>query len=361
MTVLASINEILPHIKNEIDARKAKKIKVSILYAFNASGKTRLSKLFVDQYHEQVLCYNAFIEDLFSWDNENYILNIDINSWVAKLINEHGLENQIIDNFQNLTGTKLQPTFHLPEGEISFHFYSGDTDKPENIKISKGEESVFIWSIFYTILCLALENLNEEPENRETREFDGYQYIIIDDPVSSVDDTKIIKIALELRELIYKSNNKVKFFITTHHALFFNILFNSRNKYCSMKSYILSKSDAGFHLEKQETDAPFAYHHVVRHEIERAIKNEGVQKYHFNLFRALLEKTANFLGYRNWEDMLVGDAYGKVIKKTLHHYSHNSLSTIEPKDLSERDKEDFKAAFNSFAKEFKWGVSDYAQ
>ena len=55
--------------------------KVQLIYAFNASGKTRLSRAFRelidpkteerdDDYRPKVLYYNAFTEDLFYWDND---------------------------------------------------------------------------------------------------------------------------------------------------------------------------------------------------------------------------------------------------------------------------------------------------
>jgi len=145
--------------------------------------------------------------------------------------------------------------------------------------------------------------------------------------------------------------------VTTHHALFFNILFNSfkSDPHIAQKGYILSKSNLELHLKEQKADSPFAYHHVVVSEIGRAIENNEVQKHHFNLFRTLLEKTSNFLGYKRWEDMLVGDAYGNVIKKIFHHYSHSSLSELEHKDLSPQDKDDFATAYRSFIQDFKWG------
>ena len=57
--------------------------KVQLIYAFNASGKTRLSRTFKElvapktndddaeeQPRPKVLYYSAFTEDLFYWDND---------------------------------------------------------------------------------------------------------------------------------------------------------------------------------------------------------------------------------------------------------------------------------------------------
>ena len=371
MNSFASIDEALPYIKRELDAGDVANKKVLVLYACNASGKTRLSKLFNEQhkggnpYSEQVLYYNAFTEDLFSWDNNDYALQVDSNSRIFKTIEDEGLENRIIDNFQKFTGSKIEPAFDFvysePDGQVIFGIYKGDDSNVENIKISRGEESVFVWSVFYTILNAVIEELSDasEGDGSETN-FDNIKYIVIDDPVSSMDDTRIITIALELAELITKSESKLKFLITTHHALFFNILFNAgKNSKWNRKTYILSKSDEKIHLIPQEKDSPFAYHHVIISDIERAIKENEIKKYHFNLFRALLEKTANFLGYsEGWRNLLPEEKHGKAIIKVLDHYSHNSLSDLESKDLSENNKKDFKEAFHYFIREFKWGMKN---
>lgn len=328
------------------------------MFACNSSGKTRLSKLFADLHDENILYYNAFTEDLFAWDNADYVLKIDTNAWLFKFIQEEGLDRRIIDNFQRLTGSKLEPAFDFAQSQVTFALHTGGEEKPKNIKISRGEESVFIWSVFYTVLDIAIDTLNEPVADRSTEDFNDIQYIVIDDPVSSMDDTRIITVALDLAELIAKSKNQLKFLITTHHALFFNILFNAKKNW-NRKNYILSKSGADLLLKIQAIDSPFAYHHLIKNEIEKAINDNDVKKYHFNLFRALLEKTANFLGYADgWKTCLRGTNTATDFIKALDHYSHNSLSDLESKDLSEDDKQNFKKAYESFVQEFKWGAAE---
>ena len=113
-----------------------------------------------------------------------------------------------------------------------------------NIKVSKSEESILIWSIFYSILETAIEALNtEEVENRITDEFNYLEYIVIDDPVSSIDDSRIIEIAVNLFRIINSSKNKqLNFLITTHHALFYNVLFNSLRRISKSEAKRFSKS-----------------------------------------------------------------------------------------------------------------------
>ena len=365
-----SIENVCARIKKELDTPNPEKpdhTKLMVLYACNASGKTRMSKRFADQYDEQVLCYNAFMEDYFSWDNDGYVLEVNANAWIIKIVLEQGLNNQIIENFQLFTGSKLEPilasaekTIQTPKGRVSvpihtFTFLDLETQEP--IKISRGEESVFIWSVFYTILKAAIDTLNEKADDSETS-FDNIQYIVIDDPVSSMDDTRIITVALELAKLIKKSKNQLKFLITTHHALFFNVLFNVRGKNWDRKNYILSKSGAEFFLKGQGSESPFAYHHVAMADIEKAIKDEDIKKYHFNIFRALLEKTANFLGYDSWKICLKGSGHSDAFAKIIDHYSHDRLSDLEYRDITNDEKVEFVEAFNFFTdKYFKQEVT----
>ena len=150
MAEFDSIEAVAGKIKENLDSDANKK-QISILYAFNSTGKTRLSTAFTElANNDNVLCYNAFVEDLFKWDNENYILSLDPKSWIVKLIKEQGIEKNIIDNFSKIINSKIEPEFNLSKGEITFNIVSGDDSAKSKIKISKGEESMFIWSIFYT-------------------------------------------------------------------------------------------------------------------------------------------------------------------------------------------------------------------
>lgn len=357
-----SIEDVAEEIKNKLDKDTGKK-KILALYAFNSTGKTRISNILNNKDSEdeedikKVLCYNIFLEDIFSWNNDDYILRFDKNSWISKFVLDQGLENNIIGNFKSIIDYKIEPSFDFDEGEVIFNFVSGDSNSRNNIKISKGEESVFIWSFFYTILEIAIESLNDDI-NKTTSTFDDLEYVIIDDPVSSIDDTKIIAIAIKLVELIKACNNKkIKFLITTHHALFYNVLVNSfknkkeKNPY-NFDNYILSKDNYIFKFLKQN-DSPFSYHLIIKNIIERAIKDNDIKRYHFNLFRNLLEKTSNFLGYNNWSECLSDDNKEKFIR-LLNLYSHNKISELESKELPGEDKLIFQQTFNDFISKFKW-------
>ena len=93
-----------------------------------------------------------------------------------------GLARRITENFQKFIGSNIVPTFDIEGGQITFDIYDGDEIIFEKIKISRGEESVFIWSTFYTILNDAIETLDESSDNSSELSLDGYRYIVIDDP-----------------------------------------------------------------------------------------------------------------------------------------------------------------------------------
>lgn len=349
-----TLTQVADHIKTKLNL-KSEKQKIALIYAFNGTGKTRLSNEFGDE--KKALRYNAFLEDLFVWDNENCIFRVDASSEIVELIEDQGLEDQIAKNFKKLTHSKIEPSFDVQSGEITFNFAPGDDRSVENIKISKGEESLFVWSIFYTVLESAISVLDvEEIENRETDVFNNLEYIIFDDPISSIDDTKIITMAIDLIKLIRSLKNKqIKFLMTTHHALFYNIFHTEFSRANNWKDhpFLLSKNETEFLLDEQK-DSPFGYHLVIKDAIQQAISENGIEKYHFNLFRGILEKTANFLGYSSWTMCLEkGDNQKKIIR-LVNFYSHSKLSELETKQVPSEHKELFKDCFDDFINRFHW-------
>lgn len=360
MEEFKSIEELFESIKNKFDSCNSTK-KIIALYAFNSTGKTRLANKFQQINNEdesennfvKSLCHSVFLGDIFTWDNENYILNFDKNFWIIKLIIDQGLENNIVRNFKDITNSKIEPLFDFTKGEVSFGIASGDEQNESNIKISKGEESVLIWSIFYAVLETVIDTLNTDEFLRTTSEFNDLRYIVIDDPVSSIDDTKIVSIAVKLVILIDScKNTNTKFLITTHHALFYNVIVNSikRIKRCNFESLKLSKDNGILKLSKQG-DSPFGYHLLLKETIKNAILDDKIERYHFNLFRGLLEKTANFFGKEGWGDCISGDGKDEFAR-LLNLYSHNKLSDLEPRELSNEDKDIFKQTFDIFIKEY---------
>lgn len=318
------------------------------------NGDTEFEELEVVS--KKILYYNAFTEDLFYWDNdlENDTepkLKVHPNSFTRWIFEEQGQDRNIITNFQHYTDEKLTPNFNKEFTEVTFSYERGNNEHSHYIKTSKGEESSFVWCVFYSLLEQVIEVLNEaEPSDRETDQFDQLEYVFIDDPVSSLDDNHLIEIAVNLAELIKSGAlTDLKFIITTHNPLFYNVLcneFNNPNKSTGynnkhFKKHRLEKKEEGiYELIEQPNDSPFSYHLFLINEIEKAIESERIYKYHFNFLRNVLEKTSTFLGYSHWKDLLLPVKGSRVAyeNRILNLSSHSKHSAEEIVELTNDDK-----------------------
>lgn len=340
--------------------------KVQLIYAFNGTGKTRLSREFKnliapknenaegeepgETTRTKILYYNAFTEDLFYWDNDlqndgDPKLKIQPNSftdWLLTLLRDLGQDGNITHRFQSYANNKLTPFFSEDFREVTFSIERGNDERTESLKISKGEESNFIWSVFYTLLDQVISILNvAEVGERETDQFNQLEYIFIDDPVSSLDENHLIDLAVNLAGLIKSSQSDLKFIVTTHSPLFYNVLFNEvNNKTCYMLEQL---EDGTFDLTKKDGDSnkSFSYHLYLKNTLEQAISSSRVERYHFTLLRNLYEKTASFLGYPRWSELLPGDKtayFNRIIQFT----SHSTLSNEAIAEPTREEKQTVK-------------------
>ncbi len=371
-----SLTEIAQRLK---DSNK----KVQLIYAFNGTGKTRLSRKFkeliapksisenddeqVDPARTKILYYSAFTEDLFYWDNDLEFdvkpkLKIQANTfteWLLWLLKDQGQDRNITTNFQHYTNSKLTPNFTPNFSEVDFSLESGNDQSLQNLKISKGEESNFIWSIFYSLLKQIFSELAiEDTSNRSTQDFNTLEYVFIDDPVSSLDDSHLIELAVDLAYLIKSNKSELKFVITTHSPLFYNVLCNEfnndfykqtpdGNRECTYKRgqlerYRLDKKSDDSFLTSSSNDRPFSYHLFLLSELRKAIDSQQIRKYHFSFLRNILEKTSTFLGYRHWEELLektVDGSPNPFASRIMNLSSHSAHAGEEVTDIEERDKE----------------------
>lgn len=420
------MSQTLTQIAQElIDADK----KVQLIYAFNGTGKTRLSREFkkliapknidgegiseTGPSRSKILYYSAFTEDLFYWDNDLDAdaapkLKIQPNTftgWLINLLQDLGEDGNIVTNFQRYTSSKATPTFNqeyesnskdnnnnnvvisvpafsevtfqvaknnptIPEvlGDVTEDDLTSVQGQYEKIKISKGEESNFVWSIIYTLLEQVVSTLNEtDATNRITDEFDKLEYIFIDDPVSSLDDSHLIELAVNLSDLIKSSKSSLKFIITTHSPLFFNVLYNelgnkayekdvdgeyilTYNANRAFKKYRLEKQvDGLYQMLEQKTDSPFSYHLFLLSEIQKAITDGQIRKYHFSFMRNVLEKMATFLGYNHWPALLPKRTDGKpdsFANRILNLSSHSAHAGEETAVIEDEDKDKLEGLVN---------------
>lgn len=298
----------------------------------------------------KILYYNAFTEDLFYWDNDldrdaEPKLIIQPNTytdWLLTLLKDLGQDGNIVKYFQHFTKGKLTPHFSEDFSEVSFSIERGDNERSGNLKISKGEESNFIWSVFYTLLDQVINILNVvEKDDRETDQFNNLEYVFIDDPVSSLDENHLIELAVNLAVLIKSSQSAIKFIITTHSPLFYNVLYNELNaKVC----YLLERlEDGNFTLiEKQgDSNKSFTYHLYLKQTLEKAIADNNIEKYHFTLLRNLYEKTASFLGYPKWSELLPGDKQA-YLNRIIQFTSHSTISNEAVAEPTPQEKQTVK-------------------
>lgn len=187
-------------------------------------------------------------------------------------------------------------------------------------------------------------NVSEESD-RETNQFDDLEYVFIDDPVSSLDDNHLIKLAVNLSELIKDSKSELKFVISTHNPLFYNVIYNELG---TKSGYMLAKNEDGSYdldIRFGDSNKNFSYHHHLIGMIRQAIDHNKIEKYHFTLLRNLYEKAANFLGYSKWSELLPDD---KEIyaSRIMNFYSHRTLLYEEIKEPTEPEKQIVKLLFN---------------
>lgn len=370
---------------------KASTKKVKLIYAFNGTGKTRLSREFrllvdpkvaeeeQDEQEEtgiKVMYYNAFTEDLFYWDNDldgdtKRKLHIHPNNFTnlaMTFLKEEGQDVNIVSHFQNYTSSFITPFFNDDFSEVTFSFASGGDNRDDNIKISKGEESNFIWCVFYSLLeqVIELRNIAEVAE-RSTNLFDDLEYVFIDDPVSSLDDTHLIELAVNIATVIKKNQSEIKFIITTHNPLFYNVIFNELNNKDArynykpkFEKYLLEKNDDGtLLLTPNINDSPFSYHMHLLSILKEVAVSGNIEKYHFNLLRNILEKTATFLGHKHWGNLISKtDLRDKepYVKRILNVSSHSKHSGEETNIITTGDKLMFKRLVKEISSTYQFNV-----
>lgn len=333
--------------------------KVQLIYAFNGTGKTRLSleftKLIAHSSPDnkdgieskllpnQILYYNAFTEDLFFWDNdiESHVepkMIIQPNTFTDWILKIQGQDLNIITNFQSYANQRLTPHFSANFREVTFSLKHGNNSQLKNLKISKSEERIFIWCFFYTLLDEVISNLEvAESTDRDTHQFDHLKYVFIDDPVSSLDENHLIELAVNLAGLIKSSPPDLKFIITTHSTIFYNVLFSELSEKIG---YLLERFENGtfdLNVKGGKANKSFSYHLHLMQTIEEAIADNKIQKYHFTFLRNLYEKTASFLGYSHWSDLLPSDQHS-YYKQITNFASHSTFSSETVAALTPQEK-----------------------
>ena len=375
VTTFKDLNALAANLRQELENKK-----FILLYAYNGTGKTRLSTAFKDlgksvnadgeTDKRDTLYFNAFTEDLFSWDNDlendserKLTLNTD-SSFFA------GLESMEMDNrIRSLLDRYADFEFRIDTTTWEVVFdrefrvkkddtaggefdsadvsqdegeYEYETRREEAIKISRGEENIFIWCFFLAVVELALDDDGTGP-------YDWVKHIYIDDPISSLDEHNAIGVANHLAKLLKRPESRLKTVISTHHTLFFNVLCNELNR---ANKYFLSRDGSPEGLLLRKTgDTPFFHHVAALAELYKVERDGRLYTHHFNMLRGILERTASFHGYKNFSACIRRDADdedGILHTRLINILSHGNYSLFEPQEMLEENKQYFRKILHEF-------------
>lgn len=326
-----------------------------LLFAYNGTGKTRLSMAFKEAGKNggarDTLYFNAYTEDLFHWDND-----LRNDSQRVLRINK---ESRFFDGFRELALEEKIFPYLARYADFDFRIdYEAWTvtfsrDDAEYIKVSRGEENIFIWCVF-----LALVELSIDAEPGQA--YDWVKYLYIDDPISSLDDNNAIAVATDLAKLLRRGKSKLKTVISSHHGLFFNVMFNELKK-LNTKSYFLykAKNSEGYTL-RTTTDTPFFHHVAMLSELKAASQSGALYTHHFNTLRSILEKTAAFFGHDDFSECLDISGDEGLHARALNLLSHGRYSLYEPREMLDDNKVLFNEILDSFLARYAFALPELA-
>ncbi len=361
---------------------------IVLIYAFNATGKTRLSVAYKDitkkangNKHAGVY-YNAFSEDLFVWDNDEENDNKNVNLTIQKsslnpyhsLLTEDAVREKLQSykpkyNFRFTNASAEDPEEGI--GNIEF-FLVKDTKKETPIKISRGEERIFIWCFF-----LAMFEVEGWADVQD-------QHFFIDDPVSSLDDHNIFITAHLLLKFMEKHCDKRKIIITTHHMGIFSILQDWLKKGENASKFKIKSSKEtrrGADIIKEAIEEPrylirlleikdgkyklvgkskglHQYHLLLLQILNEAKVNDNINTYHLALLRQVLESIASFLGEGRFGYVLekLDFADANTRSDIINALSHEKIYTNKLEILNPDDKKLLIETFDKLMTQFPFSI-----
>lgn len=391
MSQFESIEDVAKHLRHELESKKT-----ILLFAYNGTGKTRLSMAFkelgkkilseseyetltepkpqiVDEFpvstkddeHIEVvqladtLYFNAFTEDLFSWDNDldgdsERMLRLNSNSKFFAGLEELEMDNRIRPFLNRYADFDFRIDTDNWVVRFSREVHTEDISETfENIKVSRGEENLFIWCFFLAVVELAMDKGIEA--------YSWVKYVYIDDPISSLDENNAVAVGHHLAQLLKDKENPLKTVISSHHTLFFNVMHNEFHRVKGTKPYFLSKNKITETYTLKDTgDTPFFYHVAMLAELHKAAKTGELYTYHFNMLRIILEKTASFHGYKGFANCIQkeeDDPEGVLHTRLINILNHGNYSLYEPKEMLQENKDIFQKIFNNFLQNYNFNTA----
>lgn len=349
-------------------------VELILMYAYNRTGKTRLSMEFKDEGKRKnngtsdTLYFNAFTEDLFTWDNDLEgdavrRLRLNPNSTFFNGLKDLSLDETIAGYLDRYADFDFDIDYNT--WKVSFR-----KDEAENIKISRGEQYIFIWCLFMAICERMLDGHVS---------YQSTKYLYIDDPISSLDDNNAIAVACDLAQLLRRTASRkgqggapspIKVVFSSHHALFFNVMCNEIGRAkegepkVTNKRYFLHRpnGDGAYTLRATE-DTPFFHHVASLAELQLAAEpNTGkLYTFHFNALRSIMEKTASFFGHADISfclKALNNEEDRALYNRALNLLSHGQYAIHEPTEMGEDNKELFRRILKDFTAKFQFDLPD---
>jgi len=357
-TSFSDLDALATHFRSILESKK-----YVLLFAYNGTGKTRLSGAFKDlgkqpipdseEISTDTLYYNAFTEDLFTWDNDlesdtERRLHLNKNSKFFNGLRELAMEERI----RKFLRRYADFDFNIDYDDWFVHFSrevrnGNATEIMDNIKVSRGEENIFVWCFFLAIIELVVD---------QEEAYSWVKYIYIDDPISSLDDNNAIAVASHLAQLM-KEQEDLKVVISSHHALFFNVMYNELKK-SKGKDYFLTKNKVTGEYTIQDTgDTPFFNHVALIKELKEAVSTGKLYTHHFNILRNILEKAASFHGYKDFSECIKSgddDLDEVTYARYVNVLSHGNYSLFEPREMVEDNKEAFKDILDRYMNSYRF-------
>lgn len=358
-----------------------------LLYAYNRTGKTRLSMAFKDAGKRKTkknptgtpdtLYFNAFTEDLFVWENDlagDSLRRLQLNEQSAffNAMTELALDETIARYLSRYADFEFDFTYKdVQQGKDTISkpdFVSFRKGGQTNIKVSRGEQNIFIWCIFMAICERMLDGHDS---------YQGKKYLYIDDPISSLDDNNAISVACDLAKLLRRAVTRkdangapapIKVVFSSHHSLFFNVMCNEINNKMDggptvkSKRYFLHRpSGHGTYTLQTTEDTPFFHHVATLAELQRAAdpKSGKLYTFHFNALRSIMEKTASFFGHSSLAfclKALDNDEDRAIFNRALNLLSHGAYAIHEPTEMGEDNKELFRRILTGFISRFEFAL-----
>lgn len=334
-----------------------------LLFAYNGTGKTRLSMAFKDAGKKKkgterdTLYFNAFTEDLFTWDNDlagdsQRVLRINSVSRFFVGFRELALEAKIFPYLNRYADFNFKLDY--TDWTVSFSRSVKVGDKAEiveNIKVSRGEENIFIWCVFLALAELVMDG---------DLAYTWVKYLYIDDPISSLDDNNAIAIGSDLAKLLRRGKDRVKTVVSSHHGLFFNVICNELKKQQHVTYFLQKTKDCEGHTLRATNDTPFFHHVAVLSELQAAVQSGTLYTHHFNMLRSILEKTASFFGFDDFSMCLDTQGDENLHARALNLLSHGNYSLYEPREMVVDNKALFKTILEGFLVRYEFALPEFS-